>query len=136
MGQSSLLRLRLRSTDLGALEAGENLLRLHWPKKKSSSSFSLEGPIYLPTKRKLFTVNRSHHVHKKSRDQFSIQVHQRLWRIRGGKSLEEEGLRALHLLGKVEGLSLDWSFQRTREVPLVQWLERRFFVAATRVRFS
>src|SRR5213594_415883 len=36
------------------------------------------GPIPLPTKINKFTVNRSPHVDKKSRDQFEIRTHKRL----------------------------------------------------------
>ena len=36
------------------------------------------GPIPLPTKRTVYTVNRSVHVDKKSREQFQIKVHKRI----------------------------------------------------------
>ena len=36
------------------------------------------GPIPLPTKRTIYTVNRSVHVDKKSREQFQIKVHKRI----------------------------------------------------------
>ena len=36
------------------------------------------GPIPLPSKRSIFTVNRSVHVDKKSREQFQIKVHKRI----------------------------------------------------------
>ncbi len=36
------------------------------------------GPIPLPTKRSVYTVLRSPHVNKKSREQFEIRVHKRL----------------------------------------------------------
>jgi len=36
------------------------------------------GPIPLPTKIERYTVNRSPHVDKKSRDQFEIRTHKRL----------------------------------------------------------
>jgi len=36
------------------------------------------GPIPLPTKRSIYTVNRSPHVDKKSREQFQIKVHKRI----------------------------------------------------------
>ncbi|RME58392.1 MAG: 30S ribosomal protein S10 [Candidatus Dadabacteria bacterium] len=36
------------------------------------------GPIPLPTKIERFTVNRSPHVDKKSREQFEIRTHKRL----------------------------------------------------------
>ena len=36
------------------------------------------GPIPLPTKRTIYTVNRSVHVDKKSREQFQIKIHKRI----------------------------------------------------------
>jgi small subunit ribosomal protein S10 len=36
------------------------------------------GPIPLPTVRNTYTVNRSPHVDKKSREQFEIRTHKRL----------------------------------------------------------
>ena len=36
------------------------------------------GPIPLPTRTNKYTVNRSPHVDKKSRDQFEIRTHKRL----------------------------------------------------------
>ena len=38
----------------------------------------IRGPIPLPTHIERFTVNRSPHVDKKSREQFEIRTHQRL----------------------------------------------------------
>ena len=39
---------------------------------------SVRGPIPLPTKFERYTVNRSPHVDKKSREQFEIRTHKRL----------------------------------------------------------
>ena len=36
------------------------------------------GPIPLPTRTERFTVNRSPHVDKKSREQFEVRTHKRL----------------------------------------------------------
>ena len=36
------------------------------------------GPIPMPTKKTIYTVNRSVHVDKKSREQFQIKVHKRI----------------------------------------------------------
>ena len=36
------------------------------------------GPVPLPTKRSVYTVLRSPHVDKKSREQFEMRVHKRL----------------------------------------------------------
>jgi small subunit ribosomal protein S10 len=38
----------------------------------------VRGPIPLPTRFEGFTVNRSPHVDKKSREQFEIRTHKRL----------------------------------------------------------
>ena len=38
----------------------------------------IRGPIPLPTRIEKFTVNRSPHVDKKSREQFEIRTHKRL----------------------------------------------------------
>lgn len=39
---------------------------------------SLAGPIPLPTERSTYTVIKSPHVYKKSREQFEMRVHKRL----------------------------------------------------------
>ena len=38
----------------------------------------VKGPIPLPTERQIWTVNRSPHVVKKSREQFEMRTHKRL----------------------------------------------------------
>lgn len=38
----------------------------------------VRGPVPLPTKRELYTVLRSPHVNKKSREQFELCIHKRL----------------------------------------------------------
>jgi len=38
----------------------------------------VKGPIPLPTEKVIFTVNRSPHVDKKSREQFEVRTHKRL----------------------------------------------------------
>ncbi|MEM9706265.1 MAG: 30S ribosomal protein S10 [Pseudomonadota bacterium] len=39
---------------------------------------TVRGPIPLPTRIERFTVNRSPHVNKKSREQFEMRTHKRL----------------------------------------------------------
>ena len=41
----------------------------------------VKGPIPLPTKIERFTLNRSPHVDKKSREQFEIRTHKRIMDI-------------------------------------------------------
>ena len=38
----------------------------------------IAGPVLLPTRIRKYTVNRSVHVDKKSREQFEMRVHKRL----------------------------------------------------------
>ena len=44
----------------------------------SGSGVDICGPIPMPTRRKTFTVNRSPHVDKKSREHFEIRTHVRI----------------------------------------------------------
>lgn len=45
------------------------------------SGAAARGPIPLPTKREVFTILRSPHVNKKSREQFERRTHKRLIEI-------------------------------------------------------
>lgn len=49
------------------------------------------GPIPLPTRREIYTVLRSPHVNKKSREQFEVRTHKRLIEIKDptGKTIDE-----------------------------------------------
>jgi small subunit ribosomal protein S10 len=46
--------------------------------KAKETGAKVSGPIPLPTKIERFTVNRSPHVDKKSREQFEVRTHKRL----------------------------------------------------------
>jgi small subunit ribosomal protein S10 len=43
-----------------------------------ASGARLYGPVPLPTKKRIYTVLRSPHVNKKSREQFETRIHKRL----------------------------------------------------------
>ena len=58
---------------------------------------SVVGPIPLPTKREIFTVLRSPHVDKKSRDQFQIKTHKRILDIISPTSKTIDALKKLDL---------------------------------------
>lgn len=55
------------------------------------------GPIPLPTKREIFTVLRSPHVDKKSRDQFQIKTHKRILDIVSPTAKTIDALKKLDL---------------------------------------
>ena len=60
------------------------------------------GPVPLPTKRELYTVLRSPHVNKKSREQFELKVHKRLIDIIEPSARTVDALSKLSLPAGVE----------------------------------
>jgi small subunit ribosomal protein S10 len=68
------IRIRLRAFDHRLLD--QSTREIVDTAKRTGASVA--GPIPLPTRINKFTVNRSPHVDKKSRDQFEIRTHKRL----------------------------------------------------------
>ena len=68
------IRIRLKAYDHKLLDqsAGEIV------ETAKRTGARLAGPIPLPTEKNKWTVNRSPHVDKKSREQFEIRTHKRL----------------------------------------------------------
>ena len=62
----------------------------------------ITGPIPLPTHRKIFTVLRSPHVNKKSREQFKLNSYKRLLDIYSSSSKTVDALMKLELPSGVE----------------------------------
>ena len=60
------------------------------------------GPIPLPTKRSIYTVNRSPHVDKKSREQFQIKVHKRIVDLMNATSKTVDALMQLDMPAGVD----------------------------------
>ncbi len=60
------------------------------------------GPIPLPTKRSVYTVNRSVHVDKKSREQFEMRTHKRLIDIHEPSEQTVDSLMKLDLSAGVD----------------------------------
>ncbi len=60
------------------------------------------GPIPLPTKIERFTVNRSPHVDKKSREQFEIRTHKRIIDILDYNQATMDALMKLDLAAGVD----------------------------------
>ena len=60
------------------------------------------GPIPLPTKRSIYTVNRSPHVDKKSSEQFQIKVHKRIVDLMNSTSKTVEALMQLDMPAGVD----------------------------------
>ena len=62
----------------------------------------VRGPIPLPTKKEVFTVLRSPHVNKKSREQFETRTHKRLIDIDEPTPQTVEALMKLDLASGVD----------------------------------
>ncbi len=68
------IRIRLKSYDHRLLD--QSAQKIVDTVKKTGSKIS--GPIPLPTEKEVFTILRSVHVNKKSREQFERRTHKRL----------------------------------------------------------
>lgn len=63
---------------------------------------AISGPIPLPTKRSVYTVLRSPHVDKKSREQFETRIHKRLIDILNSTPKTVDALMKLELPAGVD----------------------------------
>ena len=71
-------------------------------KTAKSTGAIISGPIPLPTKRTVYTVLRSPHVNKKSREQFQLCAHKRLMDIYSSSSNTIDALMKLELPSGVD----------------------------------
>ncbi len=60
------------------------------------------GPIPLPTRKNIITVNRSPHVDKKSREQFQMKVHKRIVDLLNSTSKTVDALMKLDMPAGVD----------------------------------
>ena len=68
------IRIRLKSFDHNILDKSDTDI----VRKAKGTGARISGPIPLPTERSVYTVLRSPHVDKKSREQFETRIHKRL----------------------------------------------------------
>ena len=68
------IRIRLRAYDHRMLD--DSLAKIVDTAQRTGAT--LVGPVLLPTQIKRYTVNRSVHTDKKSREQFEMRIHKRL----------------------------------------------------------
>ena len=74
MVDSQNIRIRLKAFDHGVLD--QSTVEIVSTAKRTGAQ--VRGPIPLPTKIEKYTVLRSPHIDKKSREQFEIRTHKRL----------------------------------------------------------
>ena len=74
---SQKIRIKLKSYDHNLVDKSADKI----VKTVKNTGAVVTGPIPLPTHKKIFTVLRSPHVNKDSREHFEIRVHKRIMDI-------------------------------------------------------
>ena len=74
MAKSSKIRIKLKAYDHKILDASaEKIISA-----AKNTGAKVVGPVPLPTEKQVYTLLRSVHVNKDSREQFEIRTHKRL----------------------------------------------------------
>lgn len=72
--ENQSIRIRLKAFDYNVLDESASQI----VETAHTTGAKVLGPIPLPSKREVYTVLRSPHIDKKSREQFSVTTHKRL----------------------------------------------------------
>jgi small subunit ribosomal protein S10 len=96
--ESQNIRIRLRAFDSKMLDSSTGDI-INTAKRTGAK---VKGPIPLPTRFEKFTVNKSPHIDKKSRDQFEIRTHNRILDIIDPTPHTVDALMKLDLSAGVE----------------------------------
>jgi len=96
--ESQDIRIRLRAYDNKLLDVSTSDI-INTAKRTGAK---VRGPIPLPTRMEKFTVNKSPHIDKKSRDQLEIRTHNRLLDIIDPTPQTIDALMKLDLSAGVE----------------------------------
>ncbi len=92
------IRIKLKSFDHKLIDKStERIVRT-----VKQTGAVVSGPIPLPTRRSVITVNRSPHVDKKSREQFETRIHKRLIDIFSSTQKTVDALMRLELPAGVD----------------------------------
>ncbi len=95
---SQKIRIKLKSYDHNLVDnSAERIV-----KTVKASGAAVSGPIPLPTHKRIFTVNRSTFVNKKSREQFQLSSFKRLIDIYSSNPKTVEALMKLELPSGVQ----------------------------------
>ena len=92
------IRISLRGYDQILLDKSTEKI----VKTAKSTGAIISGPIPLPSKRSIYTILRSPHVNKKSREQFQTKIHKRLIDILNSTPKTVESLMKLDLPAGVD----------------------------------
>ncbi|MEE9555358.1 MAG: 30S ribosomal protein S10 [candidate division Zixibacteria bacterium] len=96
--ENQKIRIRLKAYDHVALDkSAAEIVRT-----VTRTGAKIAGPVPLPTKRTIYTVLRSPHVDKKSREQFEMRIHKRLIDIYDSSQQTIDSLMRLDLPAGVD----------------------------------
>ena len=95
---SQKIRIRLKGYDHEIVDQSTKLI----VDTAAKTGARISGPIPLPTERNLYTVIRSPHVNKDSREQFEMRTHKRLIDILNPTPQTMDALTKLDLPAGVE----------------------------------
>lgn len=95
---SQKIRIRLNGYDHNLVDKSVEKI----VKTVKATGAVVVGPVPLPTRRRVFTVLRSPHVNKKSREQFEMRVHSRLVDIFASSARTVEALGMLDIASGVD----------------------------------
>ena len=98
MAKQQKIRIRLKAYDHKILDASAE--KIVDTAKRTGASVA--GPVPLPTERNLYTILRSPHVNKDSREQFEMRTHKRLIDIIDPTPKTVDSLMSLDLPAGVE----------------------------------
>ncbi|MCY4414133.1 MAG: 30S ribosomal protein S10 [Alphaproteobacteria bacterium] len=98
MQTENTIAIRLRAYDFRLLDRAVKEIRA----TVLQTGAKVVGPIPMPTCTKKFTVNRGPHVDKKSREQFEMNVHVRLLRVKEWSRATVDALMSLELSSGVD----------------------------------
>jgi len=92
------IRIKLKSYDHASLDNSSDEI----VKTVKRTGARISGPVPLPTKRTIYTVLRSPHIDKKSREQFETRIHKRLIDIYDSNPQTVDSLMKLDLPAGVD----------------------------------
>ena len=92
------IKIKLKSYDHNLIDKSSDRI----VKTVKQTGAVVSGPIPLPTHKTIYTVNRSPHVDKKSREQFETRVHKRLIDIFSSSQKTVDALMKIELPAGVD----------------------------------
>ena len=108
---SQKIRIKLKSYDHNLVDkSAEKIVRT-----VKTTGAIVSGPIPLPTHKRIFTVNRSTFVNKKSREQFELSSYKRLIDIYSSTAKTVDALMKLEPRYEGDQVGLGWKMGELTE---------------------